>query len=217
MPNLRDNLRLWRDSAQIDWFSQFIKAWIPFNAWMTDTFGDLTDRELLDHVKGRGNVVYNRIVRILTRRLAELAAAGIYVGTSSWKYEGWLGTIYSPEKYLRYFQKSPPKIQKKRFQDTCLAEYAETFPTVCFDGGYYQFPTPQMLERFFSQVPPNFRLSLKVTDMITVLRWPNYPEYGSKAGQSNSDFLNADLFLSSFLSPLAPYRDRVGTLIFEFS
>jgi hypothetical protein len=55
--------------------------------------------------------------------LAELAAAGIYVGTSSWKYEGWLGLIYSPEKYVRYFKQGPPKLLKGRFQKTCLAEY----------------------------------------------------------------------------------------------
>lgn len=71
MPNLKDNLKQWRDSARIDWFSQFIKAWIPFNAWMTDTFGDLSDRELLDHVKGGSNVVYNRIVPILTWKQAQ--------------------------------------------------------------------------------------------------------------------------------------------------
>ena len=151
------------------------------------------------------------------QQIAELAAQGIYVGTSSWKYEGWLGLIYSPEKYLRYFKEGPPKILKGRFEKTCLAEYAETFKTVCLDGAYYQFPTPQMLRGYFSQVPPDFRLSMKVTDIITVLRWPNHPKYGSKAGQSNPDFLNADLFASSFLGPLVPYRERVGTLIFEFS
>ena len=151
------------------------------------------------------------------QQIAELTTQGIYVGTSSWKYEGWLGLIYSPEKYLRYFKEGPPKILKGRFEKTCLAEYAETFKTVCLDGAYYQFPTPQMLEGYFSQLPPDFRLSMKVTDIITVLRWPNHAKYGNKAGQGNPDFLNADLFVSSFLGPLAPYRDRVGTLIFEFS
>nr|WP_281720262.1 hypothetical protein [Nitrosomonas nitrosa] len=71
MSKLKDNLKQWRDSAQIDWFSQFIKAWIPFNAWMTDTYGDLSDRELLDKVKSGSNVVYNRIVPILTWRQAQ--------------------------------------------------------------------------------------------------------------------------------------------------
>lgn len=66
MSSLKDNLRGWRDSARIDWFSHFIKAWIPFNAWMTNTHGDLSDRDLLDHVKGGSNVVYNRIVPMLT-------------------------------------------------------------------------------------------------------------------------------------------------------
>jgi hypothetical protein len=78
MPGLQDNLRRWRDAAEIDWFSQFIKAWIPFNAWMTNTYGDLSDRELLDKVKDGRNVVYNRVVPMLSRRLPQArdAAAG---------------------------------------------------------------------------------------------------------------------------------------------
>ncbi len=65
MPALKDNLRRWRESAEIDWFSHFIKAWIPFNAWMTTTYGELSDRDLLDKVKGGNNVVFNRIVPML--------------------------------------------------------------------------------------------------------------------------------------------------------
>lgn len=69
MPGLGDNLKRWRDVAEVDWFSQFIKAWIPFNAWMTDTFGDLTDRELLDNVKGERNVVKNKTLPMLSKNL----------------------------------------------------------------------------------------------------------------------------------------------------
>jgi hypothetical protein len=75
MANLKDNLKQWRDSARIDWFSQFIKAWIPFNAWMTDSFGDLRDSDLLDRVKGGSNVIYNRIVPMLTWRAAQVRGA----------------------------------------------------------------------------------------------------------------------------------------------
>ena len=32
-------------------------------------------------------------------KLRALAERGVYFGTSSWKYEGWLGSIYSPERY----------------------------------------------------------------------------------------------------------------------
>ncbi|MEW4461326.1 hypothetical protein AB1K42_24780 [Roseibium algicola] len=69
MPGLGDNLKRWRDQAEVDWFSQFIKAWIPFNAWMTDTFGDLTDRELLDKVKSTRNVVKNGTLPMISKNL----------------------------------------------------------------------------------------------------------------------------------------------------
>ena len=153
----------------------------------------------------------------LAERLALLAQEGIYVGTSSWKYEGWLGLIYSPEKYLRYFKTSPPKLQKDRFQRTCLAEYAQTFKTVCLDAGFYQFPSAKLLDGYFSQVPPEFRMSIKVTEDITVKRFPNLPRYGKRAGQDNPHFLDAELFVASFLAPLAPYQAQIGTLFFEFS
>lgn len=153
----------------------------------------------------------------LRTRLAELAKEGIYVGTSSWKYEGWLGLVYSPEKYMRYFKAAAPKLSKDRFQRTCLTEYAQTFKTVCLDAGFYQFPSPRMLEGYFSQLPADFKLSMKVTEDITALKFPNLPRHGSRAGQINPHFLDADMFVASFLGPLTPYKDRIGTLIFEFS
>jgi uncharacterized protein YecE (DUF72 family) len=156
-------------------------------------------------------------IDFLREKLAALSAEGIYVGTSSWKYEGWLGMIYAPENYLRYFKASPPKIQKRRFEETCLAEYAKTFKTVCLDAAFYQFPSAKMLDGLFSQLPPDFRLSFKATEEITVLRFPNLPRYGARAGKANPHFLDADLFTASFLGPLAPHCDRVGTIIFEFS
>ena len=36
----------------------------------------------------------------LATRLRSLAENRILIGGSSWKYEGWLGQIYSPERYL---------------------------------------------------------------------------------------------------------------------
>lgn len=153
----------------------------------------------------------------LRQQLAALAARGVCVGTSSWKYEGWLGQIYSSERYLRHFKQGPPKLLKGRFEKTCLAEYAETFKTVCLDAGFYQFPSAKWLDGYFSQVPQDFQFSLKVTEDITVLRFPNLPRYGKRAGQSNPCFLDAEVFAAQFLTPLEPYREKVGTLIFEFS
>ena len=148
----------------------------------------------------------------LAEPLRRLAAEGIYLGTSSWKYEGWLGQIYDRERYSYR-----GKFAEKRFQESCLEEYAETFKTVCFDGAYYQFPSATQLAKLFDQVPQDFRLSFKVTDAVTLKKFPNLPRCGPKAGQPNADYLNADLFDLAFLRGLAPYQARVGVLMFEFS
>jgi uncharacterized protein YecE (DUF72 family) len=148
----------------------------------------------------------------LKAAVADLAREGIYIGTSSWKYEGWLGLLYTPERYM-----TRGRVSRAKFEKTCLAEFAEVFRTVCLDGGFYQFPTARMLDGIFAQTPEDFRLTLKVTEDITVRRFPSLPRYGKRAGQLNEHFLDADLFVASFLGPLEPYRERTGALIFEFS
>ena len=36
---------------------------------------------------------------LLGPKLRSLADEGVFFGTSSWKYEGWLGSIYHAERY----------------------------------------------------------------------------------------------------------------------
>jgi hypothetical protein len=52
----------------------------------------------------------------LAPKLRELASQGIYLGGSSWKYEGWLGSIYNHERY-----QTRGKLSKKKFEESCLA------------------------------------------------------------------------------------------------
>jgi uncharacterized protein YecE (DUF72 family) len=80
-----------------------------------------------------------------------LAQHGVYFGTSSWKYDGWLGNIYSQERYL-----TRGKFSNAKFEQECLTEYAETFSTVCGDFAFYQFPTEEYWRRLFSRTPPGF-------------------------------------------------------------
>ena len=136
---------------------------------------------------------------------------GIYFGTSSWKYEGWLGSIYTPERYT-----TRGKFSRKKFEDECLAEYAETFPAVGGDFSFYQFPTPEYWQRLFGGSPRSLLFGLKVPEEITVATWPGHARYGARAGQPNPSFLDHRLFEAAFARPLEPYRDRVATLMFEF-
>ena len=101
----------------------------------------------------------------LKRKLAGLAARNIFLGTSSWKYSGWCGLLYDESRYLWR-----GKFAEKRFEQRCLAEYAEVFKTVCVDAAYYRFPDQRHLENLVAQVPEDFRFSLKVTDDVFLAR-----------------------------------------------
>lgn len=144
--------------------------------------------------------------------IAQLAKQGVYIGTSSWKYEGWLNQLYTPGRY-----EYRGKVATKRFERDCLTEYAEVFKTVCVDAAYYTFPRREYLQGLADQVPDDFRFGFKVTDDITLKKFPNQPRHGAKAGQMNADFLNADLFATAFLGPCEEIRSKVGVLMFEFS
>ena len=145
-------------------------------------------------------------------RAAELAAQGVFLGTSSWKYAGWRGTLYDESRYIWR-----GKVAESRFEKNCLSEYAEVFKTVCVDAAYYTFPSEKYLEGLVSQVPSDFRFGFKVTDEITVRRFPNLPRFGIRAGKANDNFLNADLFSRAFLKPCESIRTNIGVLMFEFS
>ncbi len=144
--------------------------------------------------------------------LRDLADRGVFLGTSSWKYPGWLGQLYEEQRYL-----TRGRFSTARFERECLAEYAETFPSVCVDASFYRFPGAKFLAGIHDQVPDGFRFSHKVTDTVTTRRFPKLPRHGEYAGEPNPVFLEPGVLLESFLRPLEPYRDKTGLLIFEFT
>jgi uncharacterized protein YecE (DUF72 family) len=147
----------------------------------------------------------------LGRRLRALADQNLWVGTSSWKYEGWLGQIYTRERYM-----TRGKFSRARFEAECITEFAETFPTVCGDFSFYQFPSPDFWKKLFSTAPPSLKFALKVPEEVTVEIFPRHARYGPRAGQENPAYLNAEALKALFLEPLEPYQNRIGPLIFEF-
>jgi len=146
----------------------------------------------------------------LARRLRALAEQRIFLGTSSWKYDGWLGQIYTRERYL-----SRGRFSQKHFEAECLAEFAETFPIVCGDFSFYQFPTPEFWKKLFTSAPAHLQFALKVPEEVTAEVFPRHPRYGSRAGRANESYLSADAFRALLLEPLEPYRSRIACLIFD--
>ena len=147
----------------------------------------------------------------LAARLLSYASEGIYIGGSSWKYEGWLGQIYTRGRYL-----TRGRFSRRVFDADCLREYAETFPTVCGDFAFYQFPGEEFWQKLFHQVPDGFRFAFKVPEPITCKVFPSHSRYGAQAGQANPVFLDGNALREKFLQPLAPHRAKTAVLIFEF-
>lgn len=148
----------------------------------------------------------------LAAKLRALAAQGVFIGTSSWKYPGWFGKIYEEDRYVWR-----GRFSKTRFEQNCLAEFAQTFSAVSVDASYYQFFKPKTLEELAAQVPDTFRFAFKVCGDITLKRFPQQPRFGHRAGTANTHFLDAALFADAILAPYERIQPKVGLLMFEFS
>lgn len=81
-------------------------------------------------------------------------SAMLYVGTSGYSYKEWKGSFY-PENM-------PAK--------DMLTYYSERFEAVELNNTFYRTPQPSMIENWKTQVPDNFRFSVKASQGITHFR-----------------------------------------------
>ena len=81
-------------------------------------------------------------------------AVTLYVGTSGYSYKEWKGSFYP--------QTLPAK--------DMLVYYSERFRSVELNNTIYRTPKPNMIESWKSQVPENFRFSVKASQGITHFR-----------------------------------------------
>lgn len=95
------------------------------------------------------------------------------------------------------------RFSRKKFEAECLAEYAETFPPVCGDFSFYQFPSASYWERLFAGVPPSLRFAFKVPEEITVRTWPVHARYGQRGGLENISFLMLAYSMNCSFGPWA--------------
>jgi uncharacterized protein YecE (DUF72 family) len=75
----------------------------------------------------------------------------LYLGTSSWSFDDWRGTVYPVDakssEYLTY--------------------YAKKFAAVEIDMTFYRIPTRSMIEAWYQRTPPGFRFAAKIPQIIT--------------------------------------------------
>ncbi|KPJ65381.1 MAG: hypothetical protein AMJ43_10885 [Coxiella sp. DG_40] len=61
-----ENAHIWKELSDIDYFTQFIKAWLAFNAWLRNAYPHIIkDRDSIEYIKENSNQVRNKILSLL--------------------------------------------------------------------------------------------------------------------------------------------------------
>ena len=137
--------------------------------------------------------------------------SGIYFGTSSWKYEGWLGSIYSPGRYSVAGQ-----VLAEEVRGRLPGRVRRGLPRGLRRLQLLPVPNPGFLASALRSVTSFAPVRLQGPRGDHRPNLAGHARYGSRANRANGSFLDAHLFDIEFAHLLAPYRDRVAVLIFEF-
>ena len=107
--------------------------------------------------------------------------------------------------------------RSRLFEAECLREYAETFPTVCGDFAFYQFPTEEFWRALFAQAPAEFPLRLQSagTDHLQGVSARTRATGRRRARRTRRSWTPACCRKCSCVR-CWPYREKTAVLIFEF-
>jgi hypothetical protein len=80
MPNVYiENAEKWKALAEVDYFTQFVRAWIAFNAWYKNSFDCRTDSEAINYIKTYSNRFRDNIQALLNSDEAEDRAFKLWI------------------------------------------------------------------------------------------------------------------------------------------
>jgi uncharacterized protein YecE (DUF72 family) len=139
------------------------------------------------------------------RALASKLPSWLRFGTSSWTFEGWSNIVYAG---------SP---SHEALVEHGLGAYAAhpLLRTVGIDRSYYSPIDEADLNAYASQVPRDFLAVAKVWNEITTYAFADHPKNGSRAGEINPHFLDADLAKETFAAYSGGFANHVGAFLFE--
>lgn len=150
---------------------------------------------------------------------------GLFLGTASDRYAGWLGQIYTPEKYLGRITRRPKTLKGITFQEEVLPvdslkEYFEHFSILEVDYTFYRplleeggQPTSNyfLLEKYASFLNEGDTLFLKVPQILTARKLVQ-----GQDSKENRNYLNPDIFIEAFYQPAVKILgNKLGGMIFE--
>ena len=130
----------------------------------------------------------------------------IRLGTCSWKYKDWQGTIYPSEGKYQF-----------------LPEYAKHLNTVEVDQWFWslfgvdkvKLPDANTVNQYLLSVPESFKFTIKVPNSITLSHFYTHGKAKGAPLEPNPFFLSVELF-QQFLKTIAPLKNNIGALMFQF-
>ena len=149
----------------------------------------------------------------------------IYLGTTSDRYAGWIGQIYSKERYTGRITRRTNVVGGKKFIEEVLPvdsveEYFQHFRVLEIDYTFYRpltesdgTPTQNyhLLKRYQQYLQEGNGLILKVPQMISAQKFRRGKEY-----IPNEDYLNPEIFTHQFYNPaLEVLGESLSGFIFE--
>jgi uncharacterized protein YecE (DUF72 family) len=123
---------------------------------------------------------------------------GLRIGTCSWNYDSWVGSVYS---------------QKRSRAVEYLSEYSRRFDSVEIDSWFYKIPRASEALEYLRAVGEEFRFTCKVSEGICLT---HARRRGASTGlEVNAGFLSTELF-ASYLEGIAPLLPRIDAIMLEF-
>jgi len=134
----------------------------------------------------------------------------IFLGTASDRYSGWIGQIYTKERYEGRISKRTDKVGGKSFKHEVLPvdsvkEYFEHFPVLEIDYTFYSTlrdkdgqPTKNfhVLKSYAQYIGENDRVVLKVPQIISAQKLKRGNQY-----IENETYLDPEIFTKQFYEP----------------
>jgi uncharacterized protein YecE (DUF72 family) len=134
----------------------------------------------------------------------------VFLGTASDRYAGWLGQLYTPERYAGRITRRTNNVGGKAFVQEVLpvesvAEYFEHFRVLELDFTFYRpildaggkpTATHQILRHYSQHLRADDRILLKVPQVV-------FAQKLRRAGAfiANPDYLHPDVFVRQFYEP----------------
>jgi len=147
--------------------------------------------------------------------LAELGGRlppGLHLGTSSWSFPGWRGTVWEGHHTSSLLAREG------------LPAYARhpLLTGVGLDRTYYQPLGAEEFADYREQVPedlrPRFRFVVKAHELLTLSRFPDRDRYGNQRGEANGYFLDGIYALEAVVEPMIEgLQETAGALVFQFA